>query len=193
MRRRVLRSLCFVDRPGRAGDLTPYSSLWIEECGPLVLREAQSVDEQACGTRRAPSSEKQKSVRAKGENGHAVSSLLRDQFCVSFFSFAARGKERPHLDSRPWTPTANSHTHIMSTARLREALTAGGPTSGKGARAAAADGVLSPTPDTPDAAEWRARASIIDTACASSSYLDEEGGACDRDGRCGRGCARAGG
>jgi hypothetical protein len=66
----------------------------------------------------------------------------------------------------------------MSAARLREALTAGGPTSGKGDRAAAADGVLSPTPDSPDAAEWRARASIIDTACASSSYLDEDGGEC---------------
>jgi len=64
----------------------------------------------------------------------------------------------------------------MSAARLREALTAGGPTSAKGERAAAADGTLSATPDSADAAEWRARASIIDTACASSSYLDEEGG-----------------
>ena len=102
---------------------------------------------------------------------------------LPFFRVAHRPlKESAPSSHRPFPrvppPSATSALRlIMSAARLREALTAGGPTSGKGDRAAAADGVLSPTPDTPDAAEWRARASIIDTACASSSYLDEESGA----------------
>lgn len=61
----------------------------------------------------------------------------------------------------------------MSQARLREALNAGGPgTKEKGPPVA--DGILSVTPDTPEAVEWRTRRSAIDSAGASSSYLEDE-------------------
>ena len=57
--------------------------------------------------------------------------------------------------------------------RLKEALTAGGPTS-KDKGAPVPDGVLSVTPDTPEAIEWRSRRSVIDSIASSSSYLDDE-------------------
>ena len=62
-------------------------------------------------------------------------------------------------------------------ARLREALQAGGPGSQKEKGPPVADGILTVTPDTPEAVEWRTRRSIIDSAGASSSYLEDESGA----------------
>lgn len=61
----------------------------------------------------------------------------------------------------------------MSQARLREALNAGGPGT-KDKTPPVADGILSVTPDTPEAEEWRNRRSAIDSAAACSSYLDED-------------------
>ncbi|KAK9834319.1 hypothetical protein WJX81_006825 [Elliptochloris bilobata] len=61
-------------------------------------------------------------------------------------------------------------------ARLREALQAGGPGSQKEKGPPVADGILTVTPDTPEAVEWRTRRSIIDSAGASSSYLEDESG-----------------
>ena len=64
----------------------------------------------------------------------------------------------------------------MAQARLREALNAGGPgTKEKGPPVA--DGLLSITPDTPEAIEFRTRRSIFDSVGASSSYLEDETGA----------------
>lgn len=68
-------------------------------------------------------------------------------------------------------PPSNS----VAQARLREALTAGGPgTKEKGPPVA--DGFLSVTPDTPEAIEFRTRRSIFDSVGASSSYLEDETG-----------------
>ncbi len=64
----------------------------------------------------------------------------------------------------------------MAQARLREALNAGGPGSQKEKGPPSPDGILSVTPDTPEAVEWRTRQSIIDSAGASSSYLEDESG-----------------
>jgi len=61
-------------------------------------------------------------------------------------------------------------------ARLREALQAGGPGSQKEKGPPIADGILTVTPDTPEAVEWRSRRSVIDSAGASSSYLEDESG-----------------
>ncbi|EIE25137.1 MATH-domain-containing protein [Coccomyxa subellipsoidea C-169] len=61
-------------------------------------------------------------------------------------------------------------------ARLREALNAGGPGSQKEKGPQPVDGILSVTPDTPEAVEWRTRRSIIDSAGASSSYLEDDDG-----------------
>ena len=63
----------------------------------------------------------------------------------------------------------------MAQARLREALNAGGP-GPKEKGPPVADGILSVTPDTPEAVEWRSRRSIIDSAGASSSYLEDDTG-----------------
>lgn len=38
------------------------------------------------------------------------------------------------------------------------------------------DGVLTVTPDTPEALEWRSRRSVIDTIASCSEYLKEEEG-----------------
>eukprot|EP00873_Tetraselmis_striata_P038610 jgi/Tetstr1/458874/TSEL_004382.t1 len=62
----------------------------------------------------------------------------------------------------------------MSNARLREALNAGGPGTGKDKGPPVADGVLSVTPDTPEAAEWRSRQSAIDFPSSSSTYLEDD-------------------
>mmetsp|Transcript_12537 Transcript_12537/g.35224 ORF Transcript_12537/g.35224 Transcript_12537/m.35224 type:complete len:1065 (+) Transcript_12537:198-3392(+) len=62
----------------------------------------------------------------------------------------------------------------VSNARLREALNAGGPGTSKEKGPPVADGVLSVTPDTPEAAEWRTRQSAIDFPSSSSSYLEED-------------------
>ena len=48
----------------------------------------------------------------------------------------------------------------MSQAKLREALAGGAPTKEKGPPVA--DGVISETPDTPEAIEWRTKQSVID-------------------------------
>lgn len=58
-----------------------------------------------------------------------------------------------------------------SQARLREALTAGGPVASKGPPVA--DGVLSVTPDTAEAVEWRSRTSVVDAIASASSFLDD--------------------
>ncbi|GMH40925.1 hypothetical protein BSKO_08829 [Bryopsis sp. KO-2023] len=60
----------------------------------------------------------------------------------------------------------------MSNARLREALNAGNNTKEKGPPVA--DGILSVTPDTPEAVELRSRRSAIDCVATSSTYLEEE-------------------
>jgi len=62
----------------------------------------------------------------------------------------------------------------MSNARLREALNAGGAGASKEKGPPVADGILSVTPDTPEAAEWRTRQSAIDFPSSSSSFLEEE-------------------
>ena len=64
----------------------------------------------------------------------------------------------------------------MAQARLREALNAGGPGSQKEKGPPSPDGILSVTPDTPEAVEWRTRQSVIDSAGASSSYLEDDSG-----------------
>ena len=61
----------------------------------------------------------------------------------------------------------------MSQARLREALTAGGPST-KEKGPPVADGTLTVTPDTPEAIEWRSRRSVIDSIASCSSYLDDD-------------------
>jgi hypothetical protein len=60
----------------------------------------------------------------------------------------------------------------MSQAKLREALAGGAPTKEKGPPVA--DGVISETPDTPEAIEWRTKQSVIDSIASSSTYLDPE-------------------
>ncbi|KAG7672953.1 hypothetical protein Ndes2526B_g08521 [Nannochloris sp. 'desiccata'] len=60
----------------------------------------------------------------------------------------------------------------MSQAKLREALAGGAPTKEKGPPVA--DGVISETPDTPEAIEWRTKQSVIDSITSSSTYLDPE-------------------
>jgi hypothetical protein len=75
----------------------------------------------------------------------------------------------------------------MAQARLREALNAGGPGSQKEKGPQPVDGILSVTPDTPEALEWRTRRSIIDSAGASSSYLEDDSG---RDSSCYYGCLK---
>lgn len=62
----------------------------------------------------------------------------------------------------------------MSQARLREALSAGGPTTTKERGPPVSDGTLTVTPDTPEAVEWRSRRSIIDSIASCSTYLDDE-------------------
>ena len=64
----------------------------------------------------------------------------------------------------------------MGQARLREALNAGGPGTQKEKGPPVADGVLTVTPDTPEAREWKSRMSAIDSAGTSSSYLEDEEG-----------------
>lgn len=64
----------------------------------------------------------------------------------------------------------------MGQARLREALNAGGPGTQKEKGPPVADGVLTVTPDTPEALEWKSRMSAIDSAGTSSSYLEDEEG-----------------
>jgi hypothetical protein len=59
-----------------------------------------------------------------------------------------------------------------SQARLREALTAGNPTAAKGPPVA--DGVLSVTPDTAEAIEWKSRKSVVDTIASCSTFLDDD-------------------
>lgn len=80
------------------------------------------------------------------------------------------------LTTALWSDLGNSQASItqMSQARLREALSAGGPATGtKDKGPPVADGVLSVTPDTPEAQEWKNRQSPIDIVCASSPYLDD--------------------
>jgi hypothetical protein len=60
----------------------------------------------------------------------------------------------------------------MSQAKLREALAGGAPTKEKGPPVA--DGIISETPDTPEAIEWRTKQSVIDSIASSSTYLDPE-------------------
>lgn len=62
-----------------------------------------------------------------------------------------------------------------SQARLREALNAGAPGQ-KDKGPPVADGILTVTPDTPEALEWRTRRSFMDSAGASSSYLEDDAG-----------------
>ena len=73
----------------------------------------------------------------------------------------------------------------MSQARLREALTAGGPTT-KDKGPPVADGILSVTPDTPEVVEWRSNRSVIDSIATCSTYLDDEEEGAPRPGAPGR-------
>ena len=57
----------------------------------------------------------------------------------------------------------------MGTQKLREALA--GPSKDKDKQPPVADGVLSVTPDPPEAAEWRK--SVLDTVAADSSFLED--------------------
>ena len=76
---------------------------------------------------------------------------------------------------QPRAKLAPAPSNSVAQARLREALTAGGPgTKEKGPPVA--DGFLSVTPDTPEAIEFRSRRSIFDSVGASSSYLEDETG-----------------
>lgn len=65
----------------------------------------------------------------------------------------------------------------MGQARLREALNAGGPSTQKEKGPPVADGILTVTPDTAEALEWKSRRSAIDSAGTSSSYLEDDEGA----------------
>ncbi len=67
----------------------------------------------------------------------------------------------------------SSSSSKSSQARLREALTAGGPSS-KDKGPPVADGVLSVTPDTAEAIEWRSRQSVVDSIAACSPFLDDD-------------------
>ena len=67
----------------------------------------------------------------------------------------------------------SSSSSKSSQARLREALTAGGPSS-KDKGPPVADGVLSVTPDTAEAIEWRTRKSVVDTIASCSTFLDDD-------------------
>lgn len=63
-----------------------------------------------------------------------------------------------------------------SVARLHEALSAGGANGNKSRENPLPDGVLTVTPDVPEAADWRSRRSPMDIPCSSSSVLcDDEG------------------
>ncbi|DBA98109.1 hypothetical protein WJX77_011749 [Trebouxia sp. C0004] len=62
----------------------------------------------------------------------------------------------------------------MGQARLREALNAGGPSTQKEKGPPVADGILTVTPDTAEALEWKSRRSAIDSAGTSSSYLEDD-------------------
>lgn len=69
-------------------------------------------------------------------------------------------------------------SNSVAQARLREALNAGGP-GAKEKGPPVADGLLSVTPDTPEAIEFRSRQSVIDSlGVSSSSYLEDETGLC---------------
>jgi len=81
----------------------------------------------------------------------------------------------------------SSSSSKSSQARLREALTSGGPTS-KDKGPPVADGVLSVTPDTAEAIEWRSRQSVVDGIAACSPFLDD-----DDDGAVGGEAGGAGG
>ena len=67
----------------------------------------------------------------------------------------------------------SSSSSKTSQARLREALTAGGA-SNKERGPPVADGVLSVTPDTAEAIEWRSRRSVVDSIAACSPVLDDD-------------------
>eukprot|EP00879_Flechtneria_rotunda_P027477 GHRR01029438.1.p1 GENE.GHRR01029438.1~~GHRR01029438.1.p1 ORF type:complete len:173 (+),score=41.18 GHRR01029438.1:40-519(+) len=58
-------------------------------------------------------------------------------------------------------------------ARLKEALVGASSIKEKGPLVA--DGILSVTPDPPEAVEWRNK-SILDSAAAGSTFLDDDGG-----------------
>jgi hypothetical protein len=62
---------------------------------------------------------------------------------------------------------------MASRDRLREALAAGAPAA-KDKGPPTADGALAPTPDGPEAAEWRARQSAVDAVASSSRYLEDD-------------------
>ena len=68
----------------------------------------------------------------------------------------------------------------MGQARLREALQAGGPSTQKEKGPPVADGILTVTPDTPEALEWKSRRSAIDSAGTSSSFLEDSDGVCQQ-------------
>ncbi len=60
-------------------------------------------------------------------------------------------------------------------AKLREALTGGSSTAAKEKGPQPTDGVLTITPDTPEAA--RIRRSVVDCAFTTSDYLEQNDGA----------------
>ena len=74
----------------------------------------------------------------------------------------------------------SSSSSKSSQARLRDALTSGGPST-KDKGPPVADGVLSVTPDTAEAIEWRSRKSVVDGIASTSAFLDDDDeGGCRR-------------
>ena len=59
-------------------------------------------------------------------------------------------------------------------ARLHEALSAG--MNGKNKDLPAPDGVLTVTPDIPEAADWRSRRSPMDVPCTGNILRDDDDG-----------------
>lgn len=105
--------------------------------------------------------------------------LLTDVSSSTSFQFSTllpSTRSKPLLDAFETVIAVIPSTQgSMAQARLREALNAGSGTQ-KEKGPPVADGILSVTPDTQEALEWRSKRSIIDNAGASSSYTEDESG-----------------
>lgn len=160
-------------RPGAAAgrawhaSLTQCSTSEVRSCVPsaLVRPRAESCDRWREGVQAFASSNRHWLQRRRvpdSGGGWRPFSYVIPHFYWSEGSCARRGRGLPP-----------EREQDMSQARLREALTAGGPTA-KDRGPPIADGILTVTPDTPEAVEWRSRRSIIDSFASCSAYLDED-------------------